>query len=207
MAFILFDARVGAQSELRPASPPRVCLHEDASVGERGAELAALLRRALAFHGYVPVTGGAPDAAIALLAPPAGLWLRPAALRGAPCEDERRARGYHAADWRLYLARAAYREPLDFSWEGLDDARAERARLTAAARALAGVTAEADARGLAGYRQRFRDRLGRDLDLRGALDAVWDGLRPGALSPGSRAGLLRLAESALELDLPRFGST
>jgi len=62
---------------------------------------------------------------------------------------------------------------------------------------LAGVSLEPSARGRAGYLHRFRAALSKDLDLPEALACVWDALRPGALSPGSRAALLRETFPAL----------
>jgi hypothetical protein len=64
------------------------------------------------------------------------------------------------------------------------------------------VTLEVSSRGVTGYQHRFRETLSRDFDFPEALSCVWDGLRPGALSPGSRAAYLRATLPALGLDEP-----
>ncbi|MDX6770856.1 MAG: hypothetical protein SF051_15080 [Elusimicrobiota bacterium] len=191
MAVTLFDGSSGVVVALRPEATPAIAVE----AGPRGAELAAVLRRVLAFHGLSAAVTVAP------VPPAAGLWLRPGPFTGAPSAADLRAGGVAPEDWSLYLARAPYRAPLTFSRDALLAARGERAELLAVARSLAGAPAEASSRGVVGYRKRFADRLADDLDLAGALDAVWDGLKPGALSPGSRAGLLRLADPVLGLGL------
>lgn len=190
MALSLFDASTGAPVALGPATTA-VCV----AAGPRAEAVSAVLRRVLSFHGLT--------AAVMVSAEPpkAGPWVSPAPLTGAPSEADRRSRGFSGEDWSLYLARVHYRRPLAFSWEGLAAARGERADLLTIARNLVGASAESSSRGVVGYRKRFADRLADDLDLGGALDAVWDGLKPGALSPGSRAGLLRLADPVLGLGL------
>ncbi len=191
MAVSLFDASSGAKLALSPAAMRPIAV----ATGPRGTAVAAVLRRTLAFHGV--------DGAVTVSArpPEGGLWLSPAPLTGLPAEGEVRSKGFAPEDWALYLARVHYRTPLLFSWRGLEAARAERADLLAMAKSLADAPAEASSRGVVGYRRRFADSLADDLDLPGALDAVWDGLKPGALSPGSRAGLLRLADPVLGLGL------
>lgn len=191
MAVTLFDSSSGVAAPLPPSAMPDIVI----ASGPRGEELSVALRRVLSFHGLT--------ASVTLDAKPpkAGLWVQPAPFTGAPPEAARRARGFAPEDWSLYLARVHYRTPLAFSWEGLSAARAERAELLSIAKGLAGAPAESSSRGVVGYRKRFADRLADDLDLGGALDAVWDGLRPGALSPASRAGVLRLLGQVLELGL------
>lgn len=191
VAVALFDESSGVAVALRPEATPDIVVAK----GPRGEALAAVLRRVLDFHGLAAVVS------VREAPPKAGLWLSPAPLTGAPSEAERRSRGFSGEDWSLYLARTHYRAPLAFSWDALAAARAERADLLAVARGLAGAPAESSSRGVVGYRKRFADRLAADLDLAGALDALWDGLKPGALSPGSRAGLLRLADPVLGLGL------
>lgn len=210
MAVTLFDARVGALVELKPASAPKVLLCLGPSAGEREEHVARFLARTLEFSGLTPskvmavdAASAAADVAVAGAAPASGLWVRPAsvAAKDLPEAQARRDKGFLEADYHLLMMRTSYRAPLRFSWDALAAARAERADLAALAKGLAGAPAEASSRGLVGYRQRFRDCLARDLDYAGALDAVWDGLKPGALSPGSRAGLLRLADPVLGLGL------
>jgi cysteinyl-tRNA synthetase len=94
------------------------------------------------------------------------------------------------------------RSPLRFTREGLSAASADLQALRASVRALSGVSLEPSSRGVTGYLHRFREALSRDFDFPEAVSCVWDGLRPGALSPGSKAALLRAALPALGLDFP-----
>jgi cysteinyl-tRNA synthetase len=64
-----------------------------------------------------------------------------------------------------------------------------------------GRVPEPNSKGLAVYRQRFREALSNDFDTPAALAVLWDGLRPGALSPGSQAALVQEAGEALGLPL------
>ena len=68
-----------------------------------------------------------------------------------------------------------------------------------AARLLRDARVSPNAAGLAGYKKRFRDALALDLDGPEALATLWDALRPGALSPGSRLGALNDADAVLGL--------
>ena len=99
------------------------------------------------------------------------------------------------------------RSPLNAGPEALAAAREELRRLRDSERSLAGVSLEPSSRGVTGYLHRFRQALSADFDFPEALSCVWDGLRPGALSPGSKAALLRAALPALGLaPIPEKGS-
>ena len=198
MALSLYDPRAGELREFRAAAPPAVGV-DDAGLGPRERVLSAALVDALSFlglkarHGLEIRVGGADPG-------PAAAWLKAVPLDGeAPDEAGLAARGFSAADFRFFCLKIHYRRPLSFSWEALAAARAELADLRAATRALSGVELDPSPRGLAGYLHRFREALTRDLDLPAAVECVWDGLRPGALSPGSRAALLREILPALGL--------
>ncbi len=197
MGVTFFDPRVGERRELRPIAAPSVGL-ELQGRGAREAAVFAALTDALAFLGFrtrkgreIRVGGKAPAAACA--------WLAVADAPGLPDAEALRVRGFTAADLRHLCARTHYRKPMSFDWEALASARRELADLRASAHALADVSLEPSPRGRAGYLHRFREALSRDLDLPDALDCVWDSLRPGALSPGSRAALLRETLPALGL--------
>lgn len=197
MGAAFFDPRAGERREFRPAAPPDVGFRA-AAAGPRERAVAEALSDALVFLGLRPRPGG--EIVVGAEDPgPGAAWLRVAPLTGAPDAAGLAARGFAPADFRFFCARTHYRAPLAFTWEGLAAARDERARLAAAARGLAGVTLEPSPRALAGYRHRFQQALARDLDLPEAVACVWDGLRPGALSPGSRAAFLRLTLPALGL--------
>jgi cysteinyl-tRNA synthetase len=115
-------------------------------------------------------------------------------------------RGFAREDFAQLCLSVHYRRPLDFSWARLAEARAERGELLAAGRAAAEVSLAPHPAALSGYLLRFRSELARDLDLPGALACVRDGLRPGALSPGSRAALVRETFPALGLPSAASGA-
>jgi hypothetical protein len=196
MAVTLFDARSGALAELRPAAPPKVLLCLGPSAGAREEHVHRLLWR-------VFENASRADASVAGSEPKAGLWVRPepVAAKELPEPQARRDKGFLEADFHLLMVKTHYRAPVRFSWEALAAAREERLELASIAKSLAGAPAEASSRGLVGYSHRFKECLGKDLDVAGALGALWDGLKPGALSPGSRAGLLRAADPVLGLGL------
>jgi len=196
------DPRSGERREFKPAAPPVVGVMLDAGAAPRESAVGAALMDALIFLGLRPrpgreiVVGGADPGAGAA-------WLKPEPLSGAvPGAAALSARGFGPDDLRFFCLGSQYRRPLAFDWGGLGAARAERERLLAAAREHASVAQEPSARALAGYLHRFREALSRDLDVPEARACVWDGLRPGALSPGSRAALLRQALPALGLSFP-----
>jgi hypothetical protein len=198
VALTLYDPRTGGLREFRAAAPPAVGM-DAAGRTPRDRILGASVVDVLLFLGMKPrpgleirVGGGDPG--------PGAAWLTAAALDGeAPDGAALAARGFAPEHFRFLCAKTHYRKPLAFSWEALAAARRELDELRAAARALSGVELDPSARGRAGYLHRFREALSRDLDLSGAVECVWDGLRPGALSPGSRAALLREAFPALGL--------
>lgn len=201
MGQTFFDPRTGARAEFRPAASQAVGV-ERAGDGPRERAVAAALDAALAFLGLTP--GPGKDIRVGGAEPPAGVvWLSVAPLTGVPFPGDAAlaARGFAPLDFRFLCLKTHYRRPLAFSWEALAAAKAERGELLSLARSLSEVTLEPSSRGRAGYLRRFRDALSRDLGSPEALECVWDGLRPGALSPGSRAALLREALPALGLEI------
>lgn len=210
MAVTLFDARAGALAELRPAAPPKLLLCLGPSAGAREEHAHRLLWRVLETGGLtlsrlmaVDTNAAKADVAVAGTEPKAGLWVKPASIAAQelPEPQARRDKGFLEADFHLLMLKTHYRAPVRFSWEALSAARDERLELAAIAKSLAGAPAEYSSRGFVGYQKRFKDSLCTDLDVAGALGALWDGLKPGALSPGSRAGLLRAADPVLGLGL------
>lgn len=157
---------------------------------------AAAVCGALEFLGYEPVDSGEADLRVSAVPGP-GARLLVAAV--APEDADFAARGFSYDDFHYLCLKTHPRKPLAFSWEGLEAARRELADLRGFSRALAGVTLEPSSRGVTGYQHRFREILSRDFDFPEALSCVWDGLRPGALSPGSRAAYLRATLPALGL--------
>lgn len=196
MGLSFYDPRAGALREFRAAAPPAVGL-DAAGRGPRERSLSAALRDTLLFLGLkagagleIRVGGDDPGTAAA--------WLKAAPLEGeAPGDAALAARGFQPEHFRFFCAKTHYRRPLAFSWGALAAARAEMSELRAVSRSLSEASLNPSSRGCVGYVHRFREGLCRDLDLAAALACVWDGLRPGALSPGSRAALLRETLPAL----------
>jgi hypothetical protein len=193
-----YDPRTATLREFRAAAPPAVGLDAAGRV-PRERILGEALADARRFLGLEPrhgseirVGGKDPGAAAA--------WLKAAPFDGdAPGEAALAARGFSPDHFRFLCAKTHYRGPLAFSWEGLAAARTELSDLRASARSLSAVDLDPSSRGRVGYLHRFREALSRDFDLPAAVDCVWDGLRPGALSPGSKAALLRETFPALGL--------
>jgi hypothetical protein len=131
------------------------------------------------------------------LEPAPRCWLKLAPVEGAlPAETDPDV-------WKLCCLGAAYGKPLKLSPRLLEDAAADLGRLRGLALRLTAShgTAQANSKGLSGYKKRFRDALAEDADFPAALCSLWDGLRPGALSPASQLGLLREAEPVLGLNI------
>jgi cysteinyl-tRNA synthetase len=109
------------------------------------------------------------------------------------------ARGYDPRVLRFALVRAHYRQPLNFTWDGMDAAREALGRLrdfqraVAAAAAPVGAPAGGDAAALdaplAQAETGFREALEDDLNVSRALAALFDFVtaanRLGALSPAA----------------------
>lgn len=184
----------GSLAAWAPPDPRRVLLRVEAAdrgpaSEARARAVAAAARGALAFLGFEAADaapGGAADMSLPAAAAP---------VEAADFE----ARGFSRQDFHYFCLKTHFRKPLPFTWDGLAQARRELADLKASAAALAGVTLEPSSRGVTGYQHRFREVLSRDFDFPEALACVWDGLRPGALSPGSKAALVRAALPALGL--------
>lgn len=183
----------GTMSAWAPAAPPKArfvveAARSGALNAARARAGAAAVRGALAFLGYEPADAPAEDCD-----------LRLSVALSSPEEADFASRGFSLEEFHYFCLKTHPRAPLAFSWEGLSASRADLAALRGVAQSLVGVTLEPSSRGLTGYLHRFREALSRDFDFPEALSCVWDGLRPGALSPGSRAALLRAALPALGL--------
>jgi hypothetical protein len=157
----------------------------------RARAVAAAAGGALSFLGYEPHPKGS------------ALALQVASVTPEEASAEAlSSRGFSAEDFHYMCLKTHFRKPLPFSWDALAAARSDLGALRSSAASLAGVTLEPSSRGVTGYQHRFREALQRDFDFPEALSCVWDGLRPGALSPGSKAALLRVSLPALGLVTP-----
>lgn len=191
----------GSLASWTPAAHPKVLLLADPAgagplTAARVRAVAAAAAGALTFMGYEPVGvhGGSSDLRVALSAG-SELIVAPSSAE----EEGLEARGFSDEDFHYFCLKTHPRRGLQFSWEGLSTARTELGALRASIRALSGVSLEPSSRGVTGYLHRFREALSCDFDFPEALSCVWDGLRPGALSPGSKAAFLRAAGPALGL--------
>jgi len=195
---LLYDKTKGRLEELKLATPPRCSLRCPAGLDDGGLDhfrretFGSILRNALSHLGgeveLVPGDG------------PADLSCEPSSAEG-PAVAAVLAKGFDALDLRMLCLKTHYRKPLRFDWDALEGARAERlgwAETALRLRSRGGSLAPNPA-GSAGYKKRFRDALSDDLDFAGALAAVWDALRPGALSPGSQRSLLEEGERVFGL--------
>lgn len=199
----------GALAVWTPAAPPQVLLDVETSgagplTAARAHAAADAARGALAFLGFEPIgpAAGPADLRVSVAGGPGPRLV----VAAASVEDgDYAARGFSPDDFHYFCLKTHPRKPLAFDWGGMSAARAELGSLRAAARSLSGVTLESSSRGVTGYQHRFREALSRDFDFPEALSTVWDGLRPGALSPGSRAAFLRAALPALGLEDRRTG--
>lgn len=199
MRVTFFDPRAGELRELRPAAPPAVGVELGAEGARERATHAGLVD-ALTYLGFAPGPGA--EVRVGGADPGAERpWLVPGPAPDLPGGAALRDRGFTPADQRYLCLKTHYRKPLAFSWDALAAARRELADLRGSARSLAEVSLEPSPRARAAYLHRFRESLARDLDLPDALNCVWDALRPGALSPGSKAALLRETLPALGLTL------
>ncbi|MDD5305371.1 MAG: hypothetical protein PHS14_19915 [Elusimicrobia bacterium] len=193
----------GSLAAWAPSAPPKVFLvveTRDAGplTAARARAAAAAACGALAFLGYEADDAPTEPADLRVsVAPGPGprLLVAPSSTEA----GDFASRGFSHEDFHYFCLKTHPRKPLLFSWDGLASARAELNDLRASARSLSGVTLEPSSRGVTGYLHRFREALSRDFDFPEALSCVWDGLRPGALSPGSKAAFLRAALPALGL--------
>ncbi|MBI5622381.1 MAG: cysteine--tRNA ligase [Elusimicrobia bacterium] len=108
-----------------------------------------------------------------------------------------KAKGFDPLDYRYHCLTAHYRRQLDFTWDTLEAGRTSRRRLREASLELAKEPAAAAPEA---FENAFRESLGDDLNMPGALAGVWDCLRSDAPAGGKRA-FLEKAETVLGLGL------
>lgn len=202
-----FNAVSGKMEPLNLAAAPVIDFLWKAPPGGQGASglrqavFVGALMDSLVYLGYSLNQNTRPGENVDLycssepLQPVPRCWLKLAPVEGTlPAETD-------PGVWKLCCLGAAYGKPLELSGALLEQACVDLERLRGMVRRLTAShgTMQVNSSGLSGYKKRFRDALARDADFPQALSILWDGLRPGALSPGSQLGLLREAESALGL--------
>lgn len=204
MALSFFDPKSGGLREFKPKAAPAVGTRGGTAAATdptalRERELLSRLNDALLFLGFAPAHGGEILIGGGGDPGPGAVRLSVAPAAGDADWSALAARGFAPEDFSYLCLKTHYRKPMSFSWGDLQAARSERAQLLAAAKSFGDAGLEPSSRGRAGYLHRFREALSRDLDLPEALNCVWDGLKPGALSPGSKGALLAEALPALGL--------
>lgn len=171
MALSVLDARTGKLAALSTWS---------SGPSARELAVAAGVARAAEYVGGAAVAG--PAAFIGAKDPGSGvIWMKVAPEAGA---------GDAAALSYLRL-KTRYSTPLQADSAALAAASSEFSRLKAVEASLSAAPDAVSSRAVAAYLYRFREALSRDYDAPEALACVWDALRPGALSPGSRLALVR----------------
>ena len=109
-------------------------------------------------------------------------------------------KGFSPLDYRYLCLTAHYRRQLEFSWEALEGAKSAHRKLRDRAQLLArkaeGPAGEADA-----FLLRLKSSAADDLDMPGALAAVWDALKPGGISEAAQLAVLKAADPLLGLGL------
>jgi cysteinyl-tRNA synthetase len=91
------------------------------------------------------------------------------------------ADGIEPLAFRLFFLSAHYRQQQSYSSDAIEGARASYQRLVRHAIELRGAEDRNGAEALAGYRERFRDAIGDDLNAPQALAVLWEVLRSGEL--------------------------
>ncbi|MFH1724599.1 MAG: cysteine--tRNA ligase [Elusimicrobiota bacterium] len=110
-------------------------------------------------------------------------------------------KGFDPLDYRYFCYSAHYRKQLEFSWDALEAARSARLRLGERALDLGREGGKPDPDGVRRALDRFRERIADDLDVPGALAALWDELKGGTMSAASRLAFLKQADQVLALGL------
>jgi hypothetical protein len=152
------------------------------------------LKRVLIYLGYQPYEGQEIQVGGNNLGT-SRVWLGIADVQRFELFDQRAllVKGFHTQDLKYLLLKTHYRDPIVLNWELLLEAKAERSELLSLSRALKGVEFEPSSRARAGYLHHFREALSKDINFPLAINCLWDAFRPGALSSGSRASLIREA--------------
>jgi cysteinyl-tRNA synthetase len=106
-------------------------------------------------------------------------------------------KGIDPLDYRYHCFTAHYRKQLDFAWESLESSKTSRRRLKDAA---AGVASAELKPACADHMKAFRDALEDDLNMPGALAAVWDCVKS-SVPAGAKRAFLESADEVLGLGL------
>ena len=124
------------------------------------------------------------------------------------CVDLLIEKGYDPLVYRLFCLQSHYRKPLEFSYEVMDQVKAQYDKLK---RQISRLKAEPDKGAVddaafASYKEKFTDALGNDLNTSGAITVLYDVLKAD-ITPTTKLKLIDSFDEVLALDLTKEAVT
>ena len=124
------------------------------------------------------------------------------------CVDLLIEKGYDPLVYRLFCLQSHYRKPLEFSYEVMDQVKAQYDKLK---RQISRLKAEPDKGAVddaafASYKEKFTDALGNDLNTSGAITVLYDVLKAD-ITPATKLKLIDSFDEVLALDLTKEAVT
>ena len=124
------------------------------------------------------------------------------------CVDLLIEKGYDPLVYRLFCLQSHYRKPLEFSYEVMDQVKAQYDKLK---RQISRLKEEADKgtvddAAFASYKEKFTDALGNDLNTSGAITVLYDVLKAD-ITPATKLNLIDSFDEVLALDLTKEAVT
>ena len=124
------------------------------------------------------------------------------------CVDLLIEKGYDPLVYRLFCLQSHYRKPLEFSYEVMDQVKAQYDKLK---RQISRLKEEADKgtvddAAFASYKEKFTDALGNDLNTSGAITVLYDVLKAD-ISTATKLKLIDSFDEVLSLDLTKEAVT
>ncbi len=120
------------------------------------------------------------------------------------CVDLLIEKGYDPLVYRLFCLQSHYRKPLEFSYEVMDQVKAQYDKLK---RQIARLKEESDKgtvddTAFTSYKEKFTDALGNDLNTSGAITVLYDVLKAD-ISAATKLKLIDSFDEVLALDLTK----
>ena len=124
------------------------------------------------------------------------------------CVDLLIEKGYDPLVYRLFCLQSHYRKPLEFSYEVMDQVKAQYDKLK---RQISRLKEEADKgtvddAAFASYKEKFTDALGNDLNTSGAITVLYDVLKAD-ISTAAKLKLIDSFDEVLALNLTKEAVT
>ena len=124
------------------------------------------------------------------------------------CVDLLIEKGYDPLVYRLFCLQSHYRKPLEFSYEVMDQVKAQYDKLK---RQISRLKEEADKgtvddAAFASYKEKFTDALGNDLNTSGAITVLYDVLKAD-ISTATKLKLIDSFDEVLALNLTKEAVT